>query len=184
MVKRCARRTRWFGIALSVVAAGACDTQDGEARLVDRACRSGRCTVTGSAKQVSGITSDSVGFRLGPGPGKVRIPLPAFSSAGNDSFHVDVLASGTGQLKTRLSQESCDGSGNCNLDEVDSASGILGADYEWISAGTFVGKSPSGFAGFVLEAELDTSGDAEIADVRYDRFDAIHCGVSAVGARP
>jgi hypothetical protein len=140
--------------------------------------------VSGSAKQVSGITSDSVGFRLGPGPGKVVIPLPAFSSQGNDSFHVEVLAAGGGQLKTRLSQESCDSSGSCSLSEVDSASGTLRAEYEWVASGTFVGdKPPPGFVGFVLEAELDAPGDAEIADVRYERFDGIHCGVAVVGAR-
>ncbi len=182
MADRAARRVRRFTLGLLVVAAGACGREDGEARLVDRACRSGRCMTSGSARQVSGITSDSVGFRLGPGPGKIVIPLPTFSSQGNNSFHVELLAAGTGRLRTRLTQGTCDPSGSgCSL--VDSASSFLGREYRWHSGGTFVGKQSAGFAGFALEVELDQPGDAEIADIRYDRFDAVSCAVRAPGAR-
>ena len=184
MAERGARRVRRFALGLVVVAAGACGREDGEARLVDRACRSGRCVTSGSARQVSGITSDSVGFRLGPGPGKIVIPLPTFTSQGNNSFHVELLAAGSARLKTRLTQETCDSSGSgCSIAEVDTASNFLEREYRWHSAGTFVGKQSAGFAGFTLEVELDQAGDAEIADIRYDRFDAISCAVRAPGAR-
>jgi hypothetical protein len=71
------------------------------ARLLDDECQRAICPTEGAAELVSGITADSVGFRLGPGVGKVTIPLSTFTNAGDDSFSVELLMAGEGTYQER-----------------------------------------------------------------------------------
>jgi hypothetical protein len=46
-------------------------------RLLDELCKTGAYTLTGTAVRTAGLTEDSCGFELGPGPGEVAFEVEA-----------------------------------------------------------------------------------------------------------
>ena len=96
-------RGRLAILTLGLAAAGACSSNvESQTRLLDDACGGGECETSGAAQQVTGLTGDSIGYQLGPGPAKLDIPLPTFSDPTQDSFDAEVLAEGHGTLHARL----------------------------------------------------------------------------------
>jgi hypothetical protein len=139
----------------------------GASRRLDEACRSG-CVVEGSASMVSGLTSDSVALRLGPGPGSVHFSLGSAGSVPHGySWHVELLVSGTGSFTAAVA--SC---GDDTAVGRDGTTLLVGqqpfsppADYHWL----MVGRScDSGTASQSIS--VDVSGNDEsvldIVDVR------------------
>jgi hypothetical protein len=176
--RRAWSRERGLWLVLAAVCFGACsDDVESQARLLDEACEGVPCQTTGSARQTTGITEDSVGFKLGPSPGTVTIPLPDFSEAGDDSFDVEVLVAGRGSYTGSLRQP-CSSAG-CNP-VVDSTTASIPREYEWRSVGVFLGNK-STFQNFEVELEVAEGSELDLADVRYDTFDHVNCSVAVVG---
>ncbi|MEO7092649.1 MAG: hypothetical protein ABI175_05320 [Polyangiales bacterium] len=104
---------RYAFAALLVVPFACSDKNDhpGDARVLDVACSkvttdadlgalppdSGCQLSKVGAKKVTGLTSDSIGLRLGPDPGEVTIVVPPLSLPNSDdSWTYEILARGTG----------------------------------------------------------------------------------------
>jgi hypothetical protein len=169
-------------VTLGIAVACSADVES-RARLLDEECQKFTCATEGNAKEVTGITADSIGFRLGPGVGKVTIPLSTFTRAGDDSFSVELLIAGAGPYQVRLMRRTCaEGGGSCNTaEEVSGLSGGATEEPGWRSAGSFSGSSDT-FSNFFVEVETETTTErVDVIDVRYDTFDTIECSVSAVG---
>ncbi|MCA9597309.1 MAG: hypothetical protein KC776_28540 [Myxococcales bacterium] len=183
-------RGRLAILTLGLAAAGACSSNvESQTRLLDDACGGGECETSGAAQQVTGLTGDSIGYQLGPGPAKLDIPLPTFSDPTQDSFDAEVLAEGHGTLHARLLREDCT-NGSCTRTVIDERTTIVPRSYDWVRVGTFVpDASINGggtFDGFVVELEIDAAASGtslDVADIRYDTFDAIRCSTYAPGRR-
>ena len=90
-----------YAIAALLCAPFACgDSNDhpGDARVLDVACAQAmNCPVKDGAKRVSGLTADSVGFKLGPTDSTVTINVPPLKLPGaDDTWTYEILARGTG----------------------------------------------------------------------------------------
>jgi hypothetical protein len=128
-------------------------------RLLDEACRDQQCATSGSARQTTGVTSDSIGFEIGPGPGSVNVMVPLLPGhLGND---IELLARGSGSVSVTIEGSDC--APDCNARSFE-----LGKNWDWIS----VGRAPAGFLGstqegftLVVETSDDTS-TAALLDVR------------------
>jgi len=153
-------RRRTFLISLTLCGAfAACDSEDySESRLIDVLCEREQCAVEGSARRVQGLTPDSCGFELGPGPGSVvfGFPIdvePRFSNAG-----VDVLIAGEGM----------------------SSLGALSPQYEWRRVDV---EPTSGARPQTARIEVATGAHAKIADVRLVNLwrDDGACSISHLG---
>lgn len=178
------RRRRLLVVSATLGIAAACSSDvESRARLLDEECQKSTCATEGNAKEVTGVTADSIGFRLGPGVGKVTIPLSTFTRAGDDSFSVELLIAGAGPYRARLMQRTCsEGGGSCQTaTEVAEVSGGATEEAGWRNAGSFAGSSDT-FSNFFVEVETESSTErVDVIDVRYDTFDAIECSVGAVG---
>ena len=96
-------------------ACGSDDKHNGDARVLDTACSktapgtfdphavqptSGCYLSDKGAKKVSGLTSDSIGLRLGPEEGTVTIVVPPLTLPNNDdTWTYEILARGTGSFE-------------------------------------------------------------------------------------
>ncbi len=90
---------------------GSFEPVPGRTRALDRACRTGGCTLTGSAAFVSGPTADTLGIRMGPSPSSATIVLSDVSTPSGYDWHVEILVSGTGSFTaSELGCPSADGS--------------------------------------------------------------------------
>ncbi len=180
------RRRGGLASVLALFAVGSCSsTVDSRARLLDDECKDTPCATEGRAEEVTGITADSIGFRLGPGIGKVTIPLSTFSDLGSDSFSLELLIGGEGTYTARLMQTTCaSDAAPCNTPQlITQVAGRASDTPSWRSAGSYSGSS-SAFSGFYVEIESDPSASSvEVIDIRYDTFDSITCSVSAPGRR-
>lgn len=72
----------------------------GDVRVIDTACAApGGCALTGDARRMSGLTADSTMIRLGKG-GSVTIKIPPLTiKQGDNSWHYEILANGSGDGK-------------------------------------------------------------------------------------
>jgi hypothetical protein len=178
------RRRSFLAVFLAFGIGAACSSNvDSRARLLDEECQKSTCATEGNAKEVTGITADSIGFRLGPGPGKVRIPLDTFTRAGSDSFSVELLLAGAGPYRARLIQRTCsEGGGSCTSEtEVSNITGGATEEADWRPGGSFSGSSDT-FSNFFIDVESDSTTErVDVIDVRYDTFDAVECSVSTPG---
>ena len=82
----------------------ACGTPSPE-RLLDDACLDQQCATSGSARETSGLTADSIGFELGPGPGSVNIMVPALP--GSLGTGVELLLRGSGSVSVTIEKPDC-----------------------------------------------------------------------------
>ncbi len=165
-------------LALSVAGASCAfeDAQPGDPQLLYRSCHSGDCMVTGAAERKSGLTHDTVGFRLGPGAGKVSVPM---RRQGSD-FVLEFMLAGRGTATIRV------------LDVVSRDVKLTG-DYRWhelsgtLPANTSI-PDPDGGPGLkdavVAEVEVAADGsNADLVDLRAVNLDHTGCSVAQVGAR-
>jgi hypothetical protein len=171
----------------ALAVAGACTSNvESRPRLLDESCGGGECATSGAALQTTGLTADSIGYKLGAGPARLTIPLQSFSDLNHDAFNAEVLVEGHGTITGRLLQGDCDGIGPCDV--VDEHTLVLPRQYDWVRVGTFVSSSSGtqSFKDFFIQIEIDdqhASSELELADIRYDSFDALHCSVYAPGRR-
>jgi hypothetical protein len=136
------------------------DVEPDDPRLLDRACNEiDACPTTGSAQRTTGITADSIGYRLGPGDGSVTITLAPVTGAG--SFVFELLLAGEGQVQVWST---------AFYDVL-----TLSDEYEWhsIAGGTPYGSDSS------IEIKIAVTGDAvaELADIRAVGLDYAGCSV-------
>ncbi len=120
-------------------------------------CADNACATMGSARQTTGITSDTIGFQLGPGAGSVLIP-----SVPGD---LSILARGYGTFSAELL-----GGSTVERD--------IPKDYGWVDIG---GSDDGG----VSNVRFSVSGDGSrlhIADLRVT-LPAGHCSVAPAGPR-
>ena len=128
-------------------------------RLLDEACRDQQCATSGSARQTTGVTSDSIGFEIGPGPGSVNIMIPRLSS--NFGSGVELLARGSGTVAVTIEGPEC--APSCSSSSIE-----LNKGWAWIS----VGRAPTTLFnttqdGFTLVVETrDSTSTAALLDVR------------------
>jgi hypothetical protein len=131
------------------------DPVPGPSRKLDEACAHGGCILGGSASLVTGLTSDSVAIRIGPGPGSAHVALPAggLIPAGYRG-HVELLVSGAGSFSA--SNRSCDGETPDRSDAFTPP-----ADYGWVSVGPSCGAD-----GAEAPISVTVSGsDASVLDI-------------------
>jgi hypothetical protein len=129
-------------------------------RLLDEVCEDEQCAISGSARQTSGPTSDSIGFELGPGPGSVNIMVPpAQSQFGN---RLELLARGRGSVSVTIERASC--APSCGANAVE-----LSEDWRWVPVGnagpTLLMSNSAGFT-LVIETSDETS-TAALLDLRF-----------------
>lgn len=183
MADRSSRRGRIAAVLFALLTAGgACNHHiDSESRLLEEACAVDECATTGTARRSTALTSESIAFKLGPGPGKVVIPIPSFSRPGADSFQLEALVDGSATF--RLIQSKCTSASGPCTDELLSTTSVYSGDYDWHYAGGYVGSSDQ-FDGFKLEIETNASQELALVDLRYDTYDTVvDCSVSAPGRR-
>ncbi|MBE7484574.1 MAG: hypothetical protein HS104_31985 [Polyangiaceae bacterium] len=164
-----AERRRRGIVVLALLGCSACfdftDPAPGDPRLLDRVCSLPEdCTTSGSAERTTGITADSVGFRLGPGGGSVTITL--VSTSGSGARELEVLASGAGTLRVT--------SAALGVSEVFD----LRADYDWYR----VAGDPGSSSNVVIDLGVEGDSRAEVADLRAQGLDHSGCSVAAPGS--
>jgi hypothetical protein len=142
----------------------ACSGPGGPLRVLDSACASHACPISGAARYTSGIAPGSQGLVLGPGEGSVQIFLGTIPYDVS-SWSVDILASGSGSVQANSPPGSATTSGNT----------ALPSDYQWV---TVQGGGPpceqpeasaACSAGVPLTMQIattDATSVAHVADVR------------------
>jgi hypothetical protein len=183
MAERVRRTRRALLLAVVVLGApGACNgdnceegicVEESSARLLDEACRAGKavpCNVSGDAEETTGITEDSIGFRLGDKGGTLTIPLAALDTdvLVSGIFDVQVLVAASiegasSELSATLSWGSCV---DCPPDPSPFI-GQISYDYTWV---TVVAGQPSvaGVSSTIApDAALTLTGaNIDVADLR------------------
>lgn len=120
-------------------------------------CKGGACDTTGAARRTTGLTSDTIGYQLGPGAGSVLIP----SARGSFS----ALVRGHGTFSMELS-----GSSTVEHD--------IPRRYAWID----VGGNEDGGLSDIRFSVADDGSELHLADLRV-MFPAGTCSVVPVGPR-
>lgn len=165
------------GWGLLLKASTACgpraETEITAPRLLHRLCSepSTDCRLTGAARLVPGLTADTFGVQLGPGPGSLEIRWPPASqpnvASRSNSNLLQVLARGNGRLAP---------SPNAS---------ILREEFDWYEspeqpptpdAGT--GEEP---AVFVQIAASSGNQTIDVVDVRQVSAISYNCSVARVG---
>ncbi len=146
-----------FGVLLVIGALLACATPTPE-RLLDQTCREGRCKTIGSARETSGLTADSIGYELGPGPGSVTITVPGQKAS--SSAYLEVLVKGSGSLVVSAGAAGCT-SCSQSIELHD------GWRWEHVSvSGTFLGAQTL----TVVVETLDDTSRVALLDLRVNWF--------------
>jgi hypothetical protein len=138
---------------LGWLACGPSDAYEREtpSRYLDDVCRGDACVTTGSATRAPGVTSDTIGYRVGPGRGELRIPLhqlPRLYAPDHYArWAVAILVSGRGSFtSTGCPGARCaDGGTRTRFNAPD--------DYSWIE---------------LRSSDADVAGDAGDSDARTD----------------
>jgi len=128
-----------------------------KARLLD-ACEPSSCAINGSARSVSGITSDSQGFVIGPGPGRLRIDTGESGMQGGGSAMWFVLTEGRGSFQ-----------------DADETNYEVPSQYAWILVD--VGRQ-----GWLTLETSDTHSVVRVADVRYVIHHEDDCRIARGGS--
>jgi hypothetical protein len=130
----------------------ACATPSPE-RLLDGACRDQQCPTSGSARQTTGLTADSIGFELGPGPGSVTITAPL-----QFGDRLELLVRGQGSLSVTIESSAC--APQCNVFPIE-----LKEQWRWAPVG-----STAGVGGTEFKLVIETSDQASTAALLDFRF--------------
>lgn len=177
------RGLRRAALLAGVAAMVACSSYNTEAethsnpRVLDRICRVHACVVEGKAVRTHGITDDSIGFHLGPGPGRLVIPVTNELELGE----VEALVTGTGSFAANA--ESCEKS-KCKRPAAPS-------DYAWVSLGAWypapvpggsTSNAPSQSRQLVLQT-IDEHDELDVADIRSTQENATCAIVGGPGFR-
>lgn len=171
---------------------GTCVEESGT-RLIDRICATDEaedpaCELEGAAEQTSGITADSIGFRLGEQAGSLLIHMQAIADATyfySGTFSIKVLATtrepGASQrLTTQLTWGTC--GATCPAAPPPSSIEVHD-EYAWV---TVVADAVApGTATLPDDAVLTLSGAGiDIADIRSISTFAEGCSIAGpVGSR-
>jgi hypothetical protein len=166
---------------------GVC-VDDSSSRLIEKACSQNvnngpSCFVTGDGQQTSGLTEDSLGYRLGPAGGTFTLhllPLDSDISANTGAFDIDVLVANTpgkrgGSITTTLDWgSSCTG---C-VAPTPSVQAIA-VDYQWVRVIESAQTNP-----VQKDSVIRIAGkDADILDIRTTLvYKPTACSVAAPGA--
>ncbi len=151
---------------LALLAVGACmgnvdlsssSGATGESQQLSALCQDSACDTTGTARRTTGITSDTVGFQLGPGAGSVLVPsVPG---------HFAVLVRGHGTFSADLFGKY-------------TAQHDIPPDYTWVDIG---GDEDAGIAD-VRFSVADDGSELHIADLR-TLVGYAGCSVAPAGPR-
>jgi hypothetical protein len=131
---------------------------DGSSRALDDACRSGHCALSGSAVITTGPTADTLGIRIGPGPGAATIDVSSRTPVSSSyEWHVEVLATGIGSYT--IYEPGCE-----PLEGGPNVSYRPPTDYAWVQSSTCSGttRSPRGS----VTISVADGSTLDIADVR------------------
>lgn len=106
-MSRARRRAFLVAGVVALLAAGACSSpsdfgsQQGASQELTGLCTDSTCDTTGSARRTTGLTSDTIGFQIGPGAGSVLIPsVPGHFSVlvrGHGTFSAELIGTSTAQ---------------------------------------------------------------------------------------
>jgi hypothetical protein len=168
-------RARVAQIALAAIGLHACfqtdDVHVGSSRALDSACEHDACKVSGSARVIQGPTNDSHAIHLGPGPGRIDIPLAQIRPRQGDSiWSYEALMAGHGAVSSNACATSCAGNNPR----------FVSSDYAW----TTIAADSEGAPPTVLTIESSEGTEVDIADVRVvSSAPPGNCGVSRVGPR-
>ncbi len=185
-----------FGLLGTQVRCASDSLHEGQSRLLDQACGQQVCTTTGTARIVTGPTSDSVGLKLGPGKGSARIPLPAFSLGADDSYDVEILVAGKGTATSQVfaRASSCPPAADaaagapelqCSTPLSTETTFAVSEWYEWKRVGGLIGED-AGVAqeGLLVGVSTGVDGSSfDIADIRYTTYRTL-MACSIGGGRP
>lgn len=170
-------RTALCAAALALLVSG-CTVDDADGRLIDRLCDpaladypqvsgSATCEISGDAFKTTGMTDNSLGYRLGPGGGALRVRLNALEAPWDPTWSLDVLAAAAPDhselLRRTLTWGSC---GPACPDDPEDWGAILPDNYNWVPV---VAALPGlGFNGSIpADAYLELSGkNIHIVDLR------------------
>ena len=138
------RKTTAALAVLALLGASGCNTED-SVLLLEQICRAtfsigtsssvngDACTVAGDAQETSGLTGDSLAFRLGPKTGELRIRLDVIEAVTNSSWSLDVLAASNrpegSTIYGEINWGSCSGRPSTPKD----AEASLGEGFEWVN---------------------------------------------------
>lgn len=137
----------------------ACGTPSPET-LLDEVCRDQQCATSGSARETTGLTTDSIGFELGPGPGSVNIMVPAWSN--RLGAGIELQMRGSGQVLVTIEAEDC--APTCSSSSIE-----LRQNWVWVSGGLIPTTPFSGTSdAFTLVVETrDQTSTARLVDMRF-----------------
>ncbi len=128
-------------------------------RLLDEVCKDEQCATGGSARETCGLTSDSIGFELGPGAGSVNIMVPPMQNQFGSSL--ELLVRGRGSISVTIEQGNC--APACSSNAIE-----LHPDWRWLPVGT-PGTTLRSInqTGFTIVVEtLDDTSTAALLDLR------------------
>ncbi len=144
------------------------DPRPDDPRFLDRVCESGTCETSGSAREASAITTDTVGFEMGPAAGSVTFEL---RPDGSDAT-LALLMAGHGAVSVT----------SPDLGLVQSFQ--LTDDYWWFDA-TVTPPTSAPTSAKVSVSVADVGSVVQLADIRATGLDDLGgCAVSAPGDEP
>lgn len=168
------RGLRRAALLAGVAALVACSSYNSETethsdpRVLDRICRVHACTMEGKAVRTHGITDDSIGYHLGPGPGRLVIPVTYELERGD----VEVLVTGSGSFVA--SPESC---------PTSECSRPAPSDYRWMAVVTPGPTRISTGSGQIVLQTTGEQDELDVADIRSTKENATCAIVGGPGFR-
>ncbi len=132
------------------------------------------CTVAKDARETTGLTGDSLAFRLGPSTGELRIRLDVIPAVTSANWAIEVLAASSRPEGSTIYREinwgSCKGCPSTPKD----AEAALGEEFEWVR----VIENQPAFQTWSSSAALASDSliifrgaDIDIVDIRTPGYD-------------
>lgn len=121
------------------------DPRPSNSRLIDL-CEGGACSTSGEAEMTTGITADSIGFVVGPGPGSLEIDVGSITTgAPSNLTSWEVLIRGEGTYSDGATKQSAP------------------AGYAWMGTNVNFNEGQP----VLTLATSDSGARVEVADIRY-----------------
>ena len=177
MAERAYWRYAFAAVFLAPFACGDSNDHPGDARVLDVACaQTSNCPVKDGAKRVSGLTADSVGFKLGPTDSTVTINVPPLKLPGaDDTWTFEILARGVGTFDvpschTPATYAETGPEAGTTDDGTCITTGSATNTFDWIPVGA-EGHVGSAYAGrttisTTLSLHVNNGSTLEIVDIR------------------